>query len=124
MIQTIAQQNATMNILFVENHQIFAKFVTGKFLNQHQVTIVPKIADAWAILSKEQIDIVLVDFDLDDGKGDKLVEKIKAHHLNVKMVAVSSHNSGNMALQKAGADAICGKFEFSRIGAVIEQLLQ
>jgi len=101
----------TMNILFVENHQIFAKFVTGKFLNQHQVTIVPKISDAWAILSKEQteIDIVLVDFDLDDGKGDKLIENIKAHHLNVKMVAVSSHNNGNMALQKAGADAICGK---------------
>jgi DNA-binding NarL/FixJ family response regulator len=111
-----------MNILFVENHAIFAKVVTAQFLSQYQVTIVPKISDAWHLLSNGNFDSVLVDFDLDDGKGDELVKKIRAHQLNVKVVAVSSHKRGNTALHKAGADAICAKFELSRIGSVIEQL--
>jgi DNA-binding NarL/FixJ family response regulator len=111
-----------MNILFVENHQIFAKVVTEKFLNQHQVIIVHKISEAWAILSQDKIDIVLVDFDLDDGKGSELVKKIRARDLPVKIVAVSSHERGNMALQKAGANAICSKMEFGYIESVINQL--
>ncbi|HEW98595.1 MAG: response regulator [Candidatus Parabeggiatoa sp. nov. 3] len=113
-----------MNILFVENHVVFAKIVTETLLNQHTVTIVSTLSKAWALISQEDYDVILVDFDLDDGKGDELVKKIRAQNWPVKIVAVSSHDRGNLALQKAGADAICGKLSFREIEAVIEQVMK
>ncbi len=101
-----------MKILFVENHAVFAKIVTETLLNQHTVRIVSTLSKAWALLSQDDYDVVLVDFDLDDGKGDEFVKKIRAQNWPVKIVAVSAHERGNLALRKAGADAICGKLAF------------
>ena len=118
-------ENSNMKILFVENHAVFAKIVTETLLNQHTVRIVSTLSKAWALLSQDDYDVVLVDFDLDDGKGDELVKKIRAQNWPVKIVAVSSHERGNLALQKAGADAICGKLTFRQhIEEVIEQVVQ
>jgi len=111
-----------MKILFVENHVRFIAAVTKRFLGGHDVTTVPTVARAWAELDGGEFDVVLVDYDLDDGKGDQLVRQIRTASLAVKIVAVSSHEQGNDALIAAGADAICGKMEFSGIAAVLDSL--
>jgi DNA-binding response OmpR family regulator len=112
-----------MKLLFVENHERFISIVTKQFLAEHDVTVVPTIAQAWSELAETEYDVVLVDYDLDDGKGDELVKKIRRASMPVKIIAVSSHDRGNNALLSAGADVICGKIQFAEISTVLNSLM-
>lgn len=111
-----------MRILFVENHAVFAGMVCKEFLGAYSVEIVPSLAAARRSLENCSYDLLLVDFDLDDGKGDELVREVKARFPKLKAIAVSSHDAGNRALTIAGADAVCGKMEFHQIQSVIEAI--
>src|SRR5205814_767755 len=64
-----------MNILFVENHPLFAETVTRQFLSQHCVTVAPSLSAARQALVDAAFDVLLVDYDLDDGKGDELIKE-------------------------------------------------
>ena len=109
-----------MRILFVENHDQFASVVTRMFFSDHEVTVVKTIASALDHFANGEYDVLLVDYDLDDGKGDQLVQRIRKDDLQVKIVAVSSHERGNAALLESGANAVCSKIEFSKIGDILE----
>jgi len=109
-----------MKILYVENHAVFADNVTRQFLSEHAVTVVPGIAAAEQAGATGAFDVILVDYDLDDGKGDTLIRDIRAAGGGVPIVGVSSHDEGNAALRRAGASAICPKMQFDRIQAAIE----
>ncbi len=73
-------------------------------------------------LSEGQFDLVLLDYDLDDGKGIELVREIIGRSPRPKLIATSSHERGNRALLNAGADAVCSKMEFANIEQVIGSL--
>ena len=109
-----------MKILYVENHAVFAANVTRQFLSQHVVTVVPSIAAARQARSADIFDLLLVDYDLDDGKGEAFVREVRGQGDRVIIVGVSSHDEGNAALRLAGASAICSKMQFDRIQSVIE----
>jgi DNA-binding response OmpR family regulator len=111
-----------MKILFVENHATFASMVCKEFLAAHSVEVIPTLAAARRSLENGSFDLLLVDFDLDDGKGDELMREVKARFPKLKAIAVSSHDAGNTALRIAGADAVCGKMEFDQIQSVIEAM--
>jgi DNA-binding NarL/FixJ family response regulator len=64
-------------------------------------------------LAEQPFDVVLLDYDLDDGKGTDLIEWIKQQSPRPAVVAVSAHQYGNDALLAAGADAVCSKGRFS-----------
>ena len=67
-----------MDILYIENHEVFAKTVSKIFLSKHKVKIVPSIIQATKLLEQSQkYNIALIDYDLDDGKGDSLAALIK-----------------------------------------------
>jgi len=104
-----------MKILFVENHAIFADQVIRCFLSAHSVTVVPSLAAARAKLVGADYDVVLVDYDLDDGKGAQLVRELRAAGTKTRIIGVSAREDGNEALADAGADAICSKLNFERI---------
>ncbi len=110
-----------MRILFVENHPRFAAIATKAFLPSHVVTIVPSLAAARLAQSQSAFDVVLVDFDLDDGKGDELVAEMQSQAKRAVIIAVSSHAAGNQALSEAGADAVCSKMDFQNIEAFIAE---
>ena len=112
-----------MKILFIENHAVFAKTVTSSFLKNYSVDIVPSIKQAEEKLSLAHYDIALVDYDLDDGKGDQITTKINTLYPETKIIAVSSHSKGNNLILNAGADAICGKMEFQKINNAIASIL-
>src|ERR1041385_9343881 len=103
-----------MKILFVENHSIFAKQVIDCFLSAHEVTVLPSLAGARSDLKMNQYDLLLVDYDLDDGKGEELVRELRNRNSKLRIIGVSSHERGNAALLEAGADAICSKMNFNR----------
>lgn len=111
-----------MNILYVENHAVFVATVTRQFLSKHSVTVVPSLSSARQALANAVFDVLLVDYDLDDGKGDQLLKEIQAAGKRVVVIGVSSHNEGNAALLKAGAVSICNKIHFDRIQSVIESV--
>jgi DNA-binding response OmpR family regulator len=112
-----------MKVLFVENHDVFAQTVVGKFLADHDVTVVPSVGAARAELENRTYDVALVDYDLDDDKGDEFVRGLRAAGSRILVIAVSSHAEGNDALVRAGADAICRKMDFASISGVLENLL-
>ena len=97
-----------MNILYVENHAVFASNVIRQFLSQHAVTVVPSLAAARVALAAGDFQVALVDYDLDDGKGDELVRETHAQESHTSTIGVSSHDEGNATLLSAGADAACG----------------
>ena len=67
-------------------------------------------------------ELILSDYDLDDGKGEEFVRECRATNPRLPIIAVSSHDAGNAALVRAGATAVCSKMEFDRIQMVIEGL--
>jgi DNA-binding response OmpR family regulator len=111
-----------MNILWVENHASFARLAGRQFLAAHAITVVPSLAEARAALAANAFDVVLIDYDLDDGKGDELVRELCGRPDGPRVVATSSHDEGNRLLVEAGAHAVCGKMQFSRIGEVLAKM--
>ena len=111
-----------MKILYVENHAPFAQIVVKTFLTQHEVVVVPSVAQARAKLQTGVFNAVLVDYDLDDGKGDVLVREIRQMPNVPFVVAVSSHKAGNDALQLAGANAVCSKLRFAEINETLARV--
>ena len=109
-----------MRILYEENHAVFAETVTRQFLSEHSVLVVPRIAAADNALRASTFDLLLVDYDLADGKGDELVRRVADG--KIRIIGVSSHQAGNEALLKAGAQGVCSKMEFDEIHAVIESV--
>ncbi len=111
-----------MKILYLENHAIFARQVISQFLTAHSVTVVPSLAEARAAIASGAFELILIDFDLDDGKGDEFVRECRLQFPELPIIAVSAHEAGNAALKKAGASAVCSKMDFDRIQQVIDSL--
>jgi CheY-like chemotaxis protein len=109
-----------VRILYVENHAVFATNVINQFLAQHEVTVASSLAEARRLLETGRFDLLLVDYDLDDGKGDALLKELHAFGKAVPAIGVSSHEEGNNALLQAGAVAVCSKMDFDRIQSVID----
>ena len=71
---------------------------------------------SWRIAA---FDVILVDYDLDDGKGADLIAELHGVDARPVLIGVSSHDRGNTAMAAAGADGICGKMDFRNIESVI-----
>jgi DNA-binding NarL/FixJ family response regulator len=111
-----------VKILYVENHAIFAKQVCQQFLSDHHVEVVSSLSVARQRLAEGKYELLIADYDLDDGKGDEIVRMCRTLKPQMKIIAASSHDAGNTALMKAGASAVCGKMEFDKIAQVIKCL--
>lgn len=110
-------------LLYVENHPHFSKAVIANFLGGFDVSLVTSVKAASQLSPFEDFSAILVDFDLNDGKGDELVRTIRACNSYTPIVACSSHEAGNAKLMEAGATEVCGKMDFSKIQAVLERLI-
>jgi len=111
-----------MRVLYVENHVVFAEQVRKTFLAGCEVVIVPSLASARASLVDGPFDLVLVDYDLDDGKGSTFVRELKAVDYDGWVVGASARPTGNEELEAAGADAICSKGQLASLGEVLAEL--
>jgi len=111
-----------MKILFVENHQLFAETVVAQFLARDAVTIVANVFEAFDLIRTGRFDAVLVDYDLDDFKGDAFVRRLRSSGSTIPIVAVSARETGNAVLVAAGADAVCHKADFRSIRRVLERV--
>ena len=85
------------------------------FLSSHEVTVVPGLQSARDHLAAGPFDLLLVGYDLDDGKGATLIRELRDAGNKIRIIGVSAREEGNDALLQAGADFICSKMEFNRI---------
>lgn len=108
-----------MRILFVENHVEFARQVCAAFLRDYEVVVLPTLAKTREALASGGWDVVLIDYDLDDGKGIELVKELASLPTRPKLIAVSAFDEKNAEMLAAGADAACGKLQFSKIADVL-----
>lgn len=111
-----------MRILFVDNHPEFTAVVISTFLGEHEVIVVATIAGARLALETATFDVALVDYDLDDGKGDELVRWIRGRAISLPLIAVSARAEGNQTLVDAGVDGVCAKTTFAGIRAVLAEV--
>ncbi len=86
----------------------------------HDVRTVPSLAEAQALFGDAAFDAVLVDYDLDDGKGDAFVRHLVAQRFAGRIIGISSHDDGNRGLLAAGAHAPCPKARFKEISSLLE----
>ena len=110
-------------LLWVENNARFLKAVAGVFLTSHSLTVIGDLAGARKLMTERNFDVILLDYDLDDGKGDALLADIALLNPKPPVIATSSHDRGNQALLAAGADVICGKTKFTDIDSVVKGLM-
>ncbi len=100
-------------VLFVENDATFAGVVQTKFLRDYRITCVSSVKAALAAVTFHSYPVVLVDYDLDDGKGTQLVLRLRERGYRGHIIAISAKPEGNAALLECGANAVCGKLDFS-----------
>lgn len=108
-----------MKLLWVENNARFARVAGRQFLAQHEVTLVPSLWAAREALRSWSFEAILLDFDLEDGKGIELLPLIQVLEPRPIVIAASAHDAGNSELLEAGADACCSKLQFQNIGAIL-----
>ncbi|MBV9866659.1 MAG: response regulator [Abitibacteriaceae bacterium] len=111
-----------MRILYVDDHERFRQVTIKQFLSTHQVTIAGTLAQARHLLSHQQFDCVLLDYDLPDGKGIELIDDLRRLGLLNQVTAISSIEDNNAALTKAGAFAALSKLRFAHISEILKQL--
>jgi DNA-binding response OmpR family regulator len=70
------------------------------------------LAAARQALAQDWFEAVLLDYDLDDGKGVEPIQELQGQARCPILVAVSSHQASNDALVAAGAHAVCSKMQF------------
>ena len=73
------------------------------------------------LLARICFEIVLLDYDLPDGKGTDLFSMLDALPARPVVIAISSHAEGNDKLVEAGADLVCSKMRFGEMEAKLEQ---
>ena len=98
---------------------VFAATVIASFLAEHDVTVVASVAAARTLLREGAYELILVDYDLDDEKGDALVRALATTHPRPRIIGVSARPEGNDALFAAGADAVCNKLRFSKVVGIL-----
>lgn len=102
-----------MRILIVDDHPHFTPIVVEQFLADHEVTVAASLAEARETMMRGSVfDVVLVDYDLPDGKGAELVRELRKAGYPGRLVGISARELGNEELLAAGADAICPKGRF------------
>jgi two-component system OmpR family response regulator len=111
-------------LLWIENHAVFVRLARRQFLAAHEVTVAPSLAEARAALAAGRFDAVLLDQDLDDGKGASLISFIRELPDRPVVIAASAHEAGNETLLAAGADLVCPKTQFAEIESVLARAAQ
>ena len=102
-----------IRVLFVEDHQLLADALSamlGREPDMEVVGIAGTVADA-KLMSRERLDVVLMDYRLPDGTGAEATRAIKARWPAARVVMVTALTDDETVLEsiQAGADGYLTK---------------
>jgi two-component system response regulator AtoC len=117
----------THSILIVEDEPLLSRNV-GRYLErqQYEVAQAPTLARGIACYEELRPDVVLVDHTLPDGTGIELIRHIRQRDLDSKIVMITAHGSGAIAVtaMKSGADDYLTKpVSLDQLGLLVQRLL-
>lgn len=108
------------HILVVEDDPLVTEVICSVLDGDHNVSTVTTVGDALARLQISDIDVVLVDWGLPDGKGSDIVEL--AHRLSVKAVTMSGYSADGTTTPDA--PHLQKPFTLDQLADVLESVLQ
>lgn len=80
-----------INILIVEDDDVFCSYLS-QLLADHDIFIAKKLRDAKAIIATKPLDIIFLDLNLPDGKGNEILGHIYENDPDAFVVIVTSDN--------------------------------
>src|SRR5262245_62997772 len=93
-------------ILLIEDEEILAKNIK-RYLDRrgYEILIAATAAEGLRLFNESELDVVLLDLNLPDLHGLKVLDKIRRHDPRVKIVCVTGHGNVQTAVDamKAGA---------------------
>jgi DNA-binding NarL/FixJ family response regulator len=106
-------ENRGIRVLFVEDHQLLADALAallGREADIEVVGVARTVAEA-KVMSKERLDVVLMDYHLPDGTGAEATRAIKARWPGARVVMVTALTDDETVLEsiQAGADGYLTK---------------
>ena len=110
---TVTSEQKRIRVLFVEDHQLLADALSallGRESDIEVVGIAGTVADAKA-MSRDRLDVVLMDYHLPDGTGAEATRAIKARWPAARVVMVTALSDDETVLEsiQAGADGYITK---------------
>lgn len=102
-----------IRVLFVEDHQLLADALSALLAREPDMEVVGiagTVADA-KVMSRERLDVVLMDYHLPDGTGAEATREIKARWPAARVVMVTAISDDETVLEsiQAGADGYMTK---------------
>jgi DNA-binding NarL/FixJ family response regulator len=109
----LSTENRRIRVLFVEDHQLLADALAALLGREPDVEVVGvarTVAEA-KTMSKERLDVVLMDYHLPDGTGAEATRAIKARWPGARVVMVTALTDDETVLEsiQAGADGYLTK---------------
>lgn len=109
----MTSENRRIRVLFVEDHQLLADALTALLGREPDIEVVGvarTVAEARS-LSRERLDVVLMDYHLPDGTGAEATRSIKARWPAARVVMVTALTDDETVLEsiQAGADGYLTK---------------
>lgn len=103
-----APMNAPIRILLVDDHTLFRESLARLLATEPDLRVVSQCSDisgAIEVLQRDQIDIVLLDYDLGDERGTDLLEELRARKSPAKVLMVTAGMTERTTLDALGAGA-------------------
>lgn len=110
---TVSSEPKRIRVLFVEDHRLLADALSALVAREPDIEVVGvagTVADAKA-MSRERLDVVLMDYHLPDGTGAEATRAIKARWPAARIVMVTALTDDETVLEsiQAGADGYLTK---------------
>ena len=109
----MSAENRRIRVLFVEDHQLLADALTALLGREPDIEVagVARTVAEAKTMSKERLDVVLMDYHLPDGTGAEATRAIKARWPGARVVMVTALTDDETVLEsiQAGADGYLTK---------------
>ena len=109
----MSAENRRIRVLFVEDHQLLADALTALLGREPDIEVagVARTVAEAKTMSKDRLDVVLMDYHLPDGTGAEATRAIKARWPGARVVMVTALTDDETVLEsiQAGADGYLTK---------------
>ena len=117
-----------MDLLIVDDEASLRDLLTTVFEEDgNRVETAGTLADARAVLQKDELDLVLCDLMLPDGSGLELLREVKTQNPSIAVIMITAHTSTKSAVDalKAGAfDYIAKPFDVDELKIIVRKAVE
>ncbi|HYA00705.1 MAG TPA: response regulator transcription factor [Candidatus Binatia bacterium] len=114
--QSVSTENRVIRLLIVEDHQMFAEALARALQDEPDMRVAAicrRLEDAREYLRNEQVDVVLMDYQMPDGDGVAAAHYIREEHPRTRVLVVSAAEEKEVLSEalEAGCSGFVGKSE-------------